>query len=123
MAMSRSLGGRPLTTRSPITISPAVMCSSPASIRRSVDLPQPDGPTSTTNCPSSMSTVTPCSTSVEPNALRTSRNRTSAISLPPGSLSREPLVSLWAPRARDATRIDAVAAPQRAGAPPISSSR
>ena len=31
-------------------------------MRSSVDLPQPDGPTSTTNCPSAMSTLTPCTT-------------------------------------------------------------
>src|SRR6185503_5313301 len=47
--MSRSLGGRSLTTRSPMTISPAVISSSPATIRRVVDLPHPDGPTSTMN--------------------------------------------------------------------------
>src|SRR5262245_64236926 len=47
--MSRSFGGRSLTTRSPIVISPAVISSSPATIRRVVDLPHPDGPTSTMN--------------------------------------------------------------------------
>ena len=52
--MSRSFGGRLLTTRSPIRISPAVIFSSPAIMRSSVDLPQPDGPTSTTNSPSPM---------------------------------------------------------------------
>ena len=37
----------PLTTRPPIAISPAVIVSSPAIIRSSVDLPQPDGPSMT----------------------------------------------------------------------------
>src|SRR5689334_12885745 len=49
MAMSRSLGGRSLTIRSPIEISPAVISSRPATIRRVVVLPQPDGPTKTMN--------------------------------------------------------------------------
>ena len=59
MAMSRSFGGRLLTTRSPMLISPEVMFSSPAIIRSKVDLPQPDGPTSTTNSPSRIETSTP----------------------------------------------------------------
>ena len=46
MAMSRSFGGTLLTTRPPIAISPPVMFSSPAIMRSSVDLPQPEGPTS-----------------------------------------------------------------------------
>ena len=48
-------------------------------MRSSVDLPQPEGPTSTTNSLSAMSTLTPCSTSTEPNALRTLRMSTVAI--------------------------------------------
>ena len=59
MAMSRSPGARLLTTRSPMRIAPPVTLSRPAIIRSSVDLPQPDGPTSTANSPSSMSTSTP----------------------------------------------------------------
>jgi hypothetical protein len=35
----------------PMSISPDVMSSRPAIIRSSVDLPQPDGPTNTTNSP------------------------------------------------------------------------
>ena len=49
--MSRSRGARFVTSRSPIQISPAVTSSSPAIIRSSVDLPQPEGPTSTMNSP------------------------------------------------------------------------
>src|SRR5262249_22244921 len=71
-----------LTTRSPIEIVPEVMFSSPASIRNRVDLPQPDGPTRTTNSPSSIGTVTPCKTSKLPNDLRTSRILTDDISPP-----------------------------------------
>ncbi len=49
-----------------MAISPPEMFSSPAIIRSRVDLPQPEGPTRMTNAPSSISTLTPCSTSVEP---------------------------------------------------------
>ena len=79
MAMSRSFGGTLLTTRLPMLISPAVMFSSPAIIRSSVDLPHPDGPTSTTNSPSSIATLTPWRTSTAPNAFLTSRMATGAI--------------------------------------------
>src|SRR5579859_782619 len=81
--MSRSLGWTLLTTRSPIEIVPEVMFSSPASILSKVDLPQPDGPTSTTNSPSSIGMDTPCRTSKLPNDLRTSRIWTDDIHFPP----------------------------------------
>src|SRR5882724_12153368 len=64
--MSRSFGGRSLTTRSPIVISPAVISSSPATIRSVVDLPHPEGPTSTTNSLSRMwrfTSLTACTSS------------------------------------------------------------
>ena len=54
MAMSRALGARSFTTVPSIATVPAVISSSPAIIRSSVDLPQPDGPTSTMNSPSSI---------------------------------------------------------------------
>ena len=54
MAMSRSIGGTSLTTVSPIRISPAVMASRPAIMRSVVVLPQPEGPTKTTNSLSRM---------------------------------------------------------------------
>ena len=57
--MSRSFGGTLFTTRSPMRISPAVMFSRPAIMRSSVDLPQPEGPTSTTNSPSAIEMSTP----------------------------------------------------------------
>ena len=40
-------------------------------MRSRVDLPQPDGPTSTVNEPSAMSMSTPCRTAVSPKFLRT----------------------------------------------------
>src|SRR5215469_541681 len=50
--MSRSLGGRSLTTLAPIEIVPELISSSPAIDRSAVDLPHPEGPTSTMNSPS-----------------------------------------------------------------------
>jgi hypothetical protein len=47
--MSRSLGGTAFTTLSPIAIVPCVMLSRPATIRSAVVLPHPEGPTSTMN--------------------------------------------------------------------------
>src|SRR6185369_1689593 len=63
MAMSRSLGAMSLTTRPPISMVPALALSSPATMLSSVDLPQPDGPTSTVNSPLSISRSIPFSTS------------------------------------------------------------
>ena len=89
MAMSRSLGATSLTTRSPIEIVPEVMFSRPAIMRSKVDLPQPEGPTSTTNSPSSIGIDTPCRTSKPPNDLRTSRICTDDIkTLPKTPLAR-----------------------------------
>src|SRR5882762_1052879 len=63
MAMSRSFGGMSLTTRPPISTVPALGLSSPATMLSRVDLPQPDGPTSTVNSPLSMSRSIPFNTS------------------------------------------------------------
>ena len=57
--MSRSAGSSLLTTRPPMSISPPVISSSPATMRSSVLLPQPLGPTMTMNSPSGMSALTP----------------------------------------------------------------
>jgi hypothetical protein len=55
MAMSRSLGGTALTTRPSMRRMAGGDSSSPAIMRRVVDLPQPEGPTSTMNSPSAIS--------------------------------------------------------------------
>ena len=55
--MSRSFGAMSFTTRPPMRTMPSLISSSPATIRRAVDLPEPDGPTSTMNSPSSISSV------------------------------------------------------------------
>src|SRR4051794_22924393 len=57
--MSRSLGGTPLTSRSSMKMEPSSTGSSPASIRRVVDFPQPEGPTRTMNSPSPISRSSP----------------------------------------------------------------
>src|SRR6476619_3061883 len=57
--MSRSFGAIFVTSRSPMKICPSLTSSRPASIRRVVDLPHPDGPTSTMNSPSSISRSIP----------------------------------------------------------------
>ena len=62
-----------------MTISPPLMFSSPAIMRSNVDLPQPDGPTSTVNEPSAISMSTPCSTAVSPKRLCTEWSETLAI--------------------------------------------
>src|SRR5665213_2788375 len=77
--MSRLLGARSVTSRSPIQISPEVTSSSPAIILRSVDLPQPDGPTMTRNSPSKMSRETPSTAVTAPKDFVTSASRISAI--------------------------------------------
>ncbi len=48
-------------------------------MRSSVDLPHPDGPTSTVNEPSAMSMSTPCSTAVSPKLFLTDLMVTLAI--------------------------------------------
>src|SRR3954465_1800197 len=83
MAMSRSLGGTLFTTRPPIAISPRLISSRPAIMRSSVDLPQPEGPTRTTNSPSGISTETPCSTCTEPKYFSTCLTSTAAIPVLP----------------------------------------
>ena len=59
MAMFRSAGSSALTRRPPILISPSVTVSRPATMRSSVDLPQPEGPTMTMNAPSGTEVSTP----------------------------------------------------------------
>src|SRR5262245_27612886 len=73
--MSRSLGATSLTTRSAIRIVPEEVSSSPATIRSAVDLPEPDGPTSTVKPPSATSRSSP-STAFVPsgNTFETSEN-------------------------------------------------
>src|SRR5581483_7890484 len=82
MAISRSRGARLSTSFSPIRTWPPLIPSSPARIRRAVVLPDPDGPTRTTNCPSATSKENPSSAMVSPNCFLTSSNEIAAIHLP-----------------------------------------
>src|ERR1019366_142757 len=85
MAMSRSLDSTSLTTWPSMAIVPPLISSSPASMRSSVDLPQPEGPTSTVNSPSAMSKAMPWMTLTAPKVFSTLQNETDATSgLSPG---------------------------------------
>src|SRR5271155_2437911 len=69
MAMSRSFGATEFTSVPSMRISPSLTVSSPAIMASSVDLPQPDGPTSATNSPVRASRSMPLRTSTGPNRL------------------------------------------------------
>ena len=71
MARPRLAGASSVTSRPSIKIVPEVVSSSPAISLSSVDLPQPDGPTKTTNSPSAISRSMPGMMTVAPKALRT----------------------------------------------------
>src|ERR1700722_19539069 len=70
MAMSRSLGATELTSLPSMRISPSLTLSRPAIIARSVDFPQPEGPTSAMNSPVFASRLMPLRTSTEPKRLK-----------------------------------------------------
>ena len=63
--MSRLRGSSTVTSRSPMKMRPSVTSSIPAISFSSVDLPQPEGPTSTMNSPSRTSSDT-SSTAIGP---------------------------------------------------------
>src|SRR5580698_1388744 len=69
MAMSRSFGATELTSLPSMRISPSLTLSRPAIMARSVDLPQPDGPTSAMNSPVFASRTMPLRASTEPQRL------------------------------------------------------
>src|ERR1043166_7643779 len=79
--MSRSFGGRSLTTSPPMEMLPEVTSSRPAIMRSVVLLPQPEGPTSTTNSLSAMSRLMLRTAGTSPKLLTTLRNATSAMVL------------------------------------------
>src|SRR4029078_454818 len=81
MAMARSLAATWLTCRSPMQISPPLMVSRPAMDLSKVDLPQPEGPTSTATSPSAMSSSIDFSTAMGPKLLWTLRKETEAMGL------------------------------------------
>src|SRR5262245_25649143 len=77
--MLRRCGGRSLARTPPMTRSPEVIVSSPASMRSSVDFPQPDGPTSTTNSPVAISRLMSSRMRWWPNDLERLRKETSVM--------------------------------------------
>src|ERR1700693_2127521 len=79
MAMSRSIGARSFTTTSPIRTWPEVIDSSPATMRKVVVLPQPEGPTSTKNSLSRISRFTSLTACTSSYILFKFRIRTRAI--------------------------------------------
>ena len=66
MPVLRRQGGRFVTSMPPMRALPALGATKPAIIRKVVVLPQPDGPSSTTNSPSATSSVTPPTTACSP---------------------------------------------------------
>src|SRR5690242_19243391 len=80
--MSRSIGGRSLTTVPPISTWPEVIDSRPATMRRVVVLPQPDGPTRTTNSLSRISRLTSLTAWTSSKVLLRLWMRTCAIASP-----------------------------------------
>src|SRR5215218_6726483 len=97
--MLRSIGGTELTTEPPMTTSPDVASSSPAVMRSTVVFPEPDGPTTTMNSPSSIS-----------------RSRSSTATVPPGNTFLSSWYSILATSLPPARPVrDQVAVPQ--GAP------
>ena len=75
IAMLRAAGSRRVTSRSPIRISPALGCSSPATHRSTVVFPDPDGPSSTNNSPSCTSRDTSSRTALPVGSYRLARRR------------------------------------------------
>src|SRR5579863_3455551 len=69
MAMSRSRASRWVMSAPPNRMTPSSGCSSPAIMRSRVDLPQPEGPSRTTNSPSSAVNEIWLTASREPNRL------------------------------------------------------
>src|SRR6516162_6093263 len=83
MERPRLAGGRLVTSAPSISIRPPVASSSPAISRSKVDLPQPEGPTKTTNWPSSISRSMEGMMMVSPKALRTSLSTILPVISPP----------------------------------------
>src|ERR1700674_4024922 len=77
--MSRSFDSMSFTTRSSIEMAPPLTSSRPASMRSRVDLPHPEGPTSTMNSPSWMSKLRPGITFVAPHDFSMFLNDTEAM--------------------------------------------
>ena len=82
IAMLRFDGGASVTSAPPMRTRPAVTVSRPAISRSVVDLPQPEGPSSTANVPASTSKLTSSTARVAPQCLATRSRAIAAINLP-----------------------------------------
>src|SRR2546421_2866978 len=87
--MLRSFGGTSVTSSPPISTSPSLTSSSPAIMRSVVLLPQPEGPTSTTNSLSAISRSMPRTAKVSSYFLTRLRSVTCAIAFPLGCARRQ----------------------------------
>ena len=76
MATSRDRGGNSVTSRPSMLIVPPVASSRPAIMRRSVDLPQPEGPTRTRNSPLWISSETSSTATTPPPKTLLTRSST-----------------------------------------------
>src|SRR5437870_3603324 len=103
--MSRSFDSTSLTTLLSIAMVPPLISSSPASMRNSVDLPQPEGPTNTMNSPSLMSKLTPWITLVVPKFFSTFWKDTEAINPSPQNLCVERCSTFHSPSRKPADHI------------------
>jgi hypothetical protein len=88
MATRRCAGGSAVTSLPPMKIRPLETCSSPAIKRSVVDLPQPDGPSSTTSEAAAASKLTVSTAGVAPQTLLTFRTEICDTGSPPNVRSR-----------------------------------
>ncbi len=79
MDTSRSFAGSMVTSLPPIRMRPSVGCSSPASMRNVVVLPQPEGPSSVTSVPGSIVSDRSWIAVKEPKVLRTCSKTTEPV--------------------------------------------
>src|SRR6478609_2868127 len=90
MARPRSAGRRSETSRSPISTRPEERVSSPAMMRSSVVLPQPEGPSKATNSPSATVSDTSSSAFAAPNNLPILSMTMPAMGWPPSAVRDAP---------------------------------
>src|SRR5689334_5628655 len=118
MLTGRSYGGVRVMSAPSITIEPSVGSSKPPIMRRTVVLPQPDGPRREKNSPRRMSSETPSTAATSPKRLVTPRIETEGaviaallwpersrrlflFVIPRGAATRDPFLSGGEPQKRD----------------------
>ena len=101
MDTRRLSGVRRVTSRPSMRILPSVTSSSPAMSRSTVDFPQPEGPSSTTNFPDSARKLTASTAFTRPKRFVTFSRTISDKFLPQG-IPAHPLRTYYAPAFGDA---------------------